>query len=498
MSKRIIFGTIEKRVFKGIKIQDALMFSQLIVVVFILWYTERLIVFNPNLGDSPSYLLFPFTPLSELLSSHRTLGLPLVLGIYNFFFENLYWWPFFQVLIYFSSILYLYKTLNLPQFSSYLPILICSGLLWNPATFSNFRYVETQALAATFHVLTIALLFRVVILGGKKYFSLLGLVIFFLWQIRPNMAIFLMLLPIWGFFSMILITRVNFRKSIYFSSKLFLLCLIPIVIWCSLRYFIVGNFGLASYSGTVSAGQAIGYLEQSHIPKLDGKVKTLAQEILVRKQNLDYPCNQFENITLEEADKCEGAYIMIGHLSTIYLDKNLEPFPNDPAKNRMPWLHGNLSSFFSMNNVFYNDWLKQFSRDIIKMEIKKFTDRLFYELKKALRFYFRLFFDHKIYLSLVVINFFVFTLTKFTSHMKIQSSDFIINDTEKSNRELVLFWIFTISMIFVGVLSIAGLLHLQPRYLLQFAFMLLSTLFLHALPSPSVRSLLRQKIKYFF
>ena len=129
------------------------------------------------------------------------------------------------------------------------------------------------------------------------------------------------------------------------------------------------------------------------------------------------------------------------------------------------------------------------------METKKFIDRLFYELKKALMFYLRLFFDHKIYLSLVVINFFIFTLTKFTSHMTIQNSDYILNDTEKSNRELLLFWIFTISMIFVGVFSIAGLLHLQYRYLLQFAFMLLSTLFLHALPSPSVRSLLMQKIK---
>ena len=495
MNKIIFSNIIENGEFKGIKVQDILFYFQIIFAAIILWHTGRLIVFDPNMGDSPSYLLFPFSPFSELLSSHRTFGLPLVLRIYNFFFENLDWWPFFQVTIYFSSIFYFYKTLNHPKFSSHLSILICSGLLWNPATFSNFRYVETHAMAATFHILAIAFLFRVVILGGKKNFAMLGLIVFFLWQIRPNMAIFLLLLPLWGFFTMILITRINYKKSIYLSSKLFLLCLAPILIWCSLRYFIVGDFGLASYSGTVSAGQAIGYLKKSHIPKLDGKVKTLANEILTRKQNLDYPCNQFENITLEQADKCEGAYIMIGHLSTIYLDKNLEPFPDNPEKNRMPWLHANLSSFFSINNVIYNDWLKQFSRAIVKMETGKFKDRLFYELKKAFRFYIRLFFDHNIYLSLVLINFFIFTITKFTSHIVIQNSDYIINDTVKSNRELLLFWIITISIIFVGVFSIAGLLHLQYRYLLQFAFMLLSTLFLHALPSPNVRSIIMQKIK---
>lgn len=62
-------------------------------------------------NDQPSYLLFDFSSLRNILGGHRTFGLPLLLKLYSIIFNNhepkFYYWPWVQMLFYFSSIFFL-------------------------------------------------------------------------------------------------------------------------------------------------------------------------------------------------------------------------------------------------------------------------------------------------------------------------------------------------------------------------------------------------------
>lgn len=476
-----------------IKPWDAIFLCQVLLFTLALWLTGRLVVQDFSLGgDYDSYILFPFSSLTEALSSHRTFGLPLLILIYKSLFEGFALWPYFQVGIYLAAVLYLYTTLNNKTFTSAAAFIVCSGLLWNPAVFSNFKYLETHVLVATFHLLTIALLLRVVITGNYKAFIWLGICVFFLYQTRPNMAIFVFLIPLWGYAALRLLCNVGHKKSLMQGAKLVALCFIPLLIFCSLRWILVGNFGMASFSGTVLSGQATGYLNQTHLSSLEGKTKLLAENILERKRALgpvqtkmwdqESPCN-LTRIPLADADRCEGAYINIAWLAAIQLEHHRQPF-NDDEKNKMPWLHTNLSGFFSGNNVVVDKSLGQFAWSIIAMERQAYFERLSYELKKAVRFYARLPFDHSVYLLAVLLALLMYGMTKYTSGRKFHSDDQQFNDIGKQNRELGLFFVITMSTMVVGVLSIAGLVHVQPRYMTQFALTLLSTLLLYALPHP--------------
>ena len=64
-----------------------LLVVQVILFCLYLWYRERLIYLT-GWGDEPSYVLFSFDSLKEILGQHRTFGLPLILKLYSSFFND--------------------------------------------------------------------------------------------------------------------------------------------------------------------------------------------------------------------------------------------------------------------------------------------------------------------------------------------------------------------------------------------------------------------------
>ena len=90
-----------------------------------------------------------------------------------------------------------------------------------------------------------------------------------------------------------------YLSSMVYSSPfgcIFFLCfsaatLLPLLVFCFLRLFMVGQFGVVSFMGVSLAGHATHYLDEDNIELLSGETRTLANEILQRKRKLSHPCN---------------------------------------------------------------------------------------------------------------------------------------------------------------------------------------------------------------
>ena len=83
-----------------------------LVAIFsvLLELTDRLTLDSLALatGDVPSYLLFPFFPIEEAFSSHRTFGFSLLLQGYQLLDPNLITLPLALYVLYIASLLFLY------------------------------------------------------------------------------------------------------------------------------------------------------------------------------------------------------------------------------------------------------------------------------------------------------------------------------------------------------------------------------------------------------
>ena len=463
-------------------ILEKLIYFQFILLAFILFFTKGLSAADFSLGgDTPSYLAFSFSSFSEALSSHRTFGLPLILNIYNTIFNSLFFWPTFQLVIYCSSVLFFFFFLIQSKFNILSSFVISCGLIWNPSVGGAFKHAETEIFTAVFLILIFSTLLRVVSSKNNKLIPVLAFLIFYLYQIRPNMAFVVFIIPIWGFMISKFIYSEKTKYAFNFSFKLFYISIIPLLIFCATRYFVVGDFGMASFSGTVISGHATSYLDEKNLLELDGKSRDLANGILSRKKKLSSPCSKIKDLSFEEQQYCGNTHIMISWLSAIKQLNGVEPF-EESEKNIEPWKYKNLSNFFSVNNVQIDKLLKNYSLKILKIEKDLYFKATFKKYKEAFKSYFRMLFDHYIYLIATVLIIISFGANKYLyAFKKIEiEKDIIVNQ----NKEFLVMIIISLTLMISGVVSTGMLIHFDPRYLESFSLFYLSSLLVYSLPIP--------------
>ena len=470
------------------KIQfESLLFIQFILFAFVLWFFGELKIADFSLGgDGPSYLNFSFSSINDILSSHRTFGLPIILNFYKTIFPSLNFWPIFQYIIYSSAVFFLFKSLVFAKFQRLSSFVIASALIWNPTVAGGFKHPETEVFTAIFLILIFSILLRFIESKKDSTLAILSFLIFYIYQIRPNMAFIIFLVPIWGFFISKLITLNKFRDALLLSMKLFFVSIFPLLLFCTIRLITVGDFGMASFTGTVLSGHATSYLSEDHLIKFDDKsTRELAKEILWRKNRISSPCNKINDLSFEEQQYCGNTHIMISWLSAIKLKKGKEPF-DDPEKNIEPWKYKNLSEFFSGDNVEIDDMLKSYSMRILSLEKNLYVKSTKQKYLQAFKSYFRMLFDHFIYLIGTISIILSFLFQKFylsLNQIKI-SREIILNQ----NREFFVLGIISISLMISGVLSTGLIIHFDPRYLESFSLFFLSTILHLAVPASFLKS----------
>lgn len=303
--------------------------SLIIIFSVLLELTDRLTL-DPlalTTGDVPSYLLFPFFPIEEAFSSHRTFGFSLLLQGYQLLDPNLITLPLALYVVYIASLLFLYFSILKLTRKQIIPFTICIGLLPNSSFLTGLPSLTAAVLVSILMVLIFALLFRLYRANDYRSLSVLTILIMLLYQTRPNLSPILILMPIWLFLMNYYVREISFKTSWSISSKTLISGLAVLSIFLFTRFIYIGEIGLNSFSGTVLTGQATSYLDSENISRMKGKNKIISQNILERKAQLSPPCNKTkQDLTNDDRHHCGNIWIMSAWVEAIKFHDKVEPF----------------------------------------------------------------------------------------------------------------------------------------------------------------------------
>ena len=374
-----------------------LLIAQSIVLILYLLSNKNFLSYqlHAGWGDEPSYVGFDFSSWTSIFGSYRTAGLPVILKIYHLAFKDFYFWPHVQMICYILSIFFLYGCFLRFGFNRILALLVVSMLLWDQANYQQFLEIKPESFAAIFLHLAIGSMLLAVREWSWKRAIPLGIIVFFLYQIRPNFSFVPILIPLWAAgislihegFDWVRIQRILVRFS--------MVGIVPLLLFCLLRLAVVGQFSISMMSGGYLCGHAVHYLNEHNIQYLSGDVKKLADEILARKRRLTPPNNlsPFDWIqTVSEPKKIEmqamafGVDLMTAWGVAIKQLKGVEPF-DDPNQNIEPWKYTvTLSGFHTRYYDLETErLLMKFSKEVLAREGKRYLHWLaggsFYGMK---------------------------------------------------------------------------------------------------------------------
>ncbi len=357
-------------------------------IVFLVFLSiNNCLKWDPNYafgGDAPSYIEFDFSSWASILGNLRTFGLPLIIKSYQLVFKDFQPWPYVQMISYVFSIFFLYWCLLSFGFNKIFALLIVSFLLWDKTNFLAFRFIRTESLSATFLHLSVGSMLLAIRNWNWKTAVSLGVSTFFLYQIRPNLSFIAILVPLWAVGISVIKEHFHLAQARNIFFRFSQVTILPLFLFCLLRLLVVGQFGVVSMSGLCLAGHAAHYLNEKSIQYLSGDVRTLADEILVRKRQLTPPNNlsPFEWITfVSEAQKVEmeadafGADLTIAWNVAIKQIKGVEPF-DDPRLKIEAWKTNlmELAIFqFHQHNFKIDRLLMRFSIAVLTREWKRYV-----------------------------------------------------------------------------------------------------------------------------
>lgn len=335
-------------------------------------------------GDEPSYLLFPFSSLHAILDNYRTVGLPIVIHLYNLFFHDFTFWPHVQYIIYLVSVLFLFWVLLKSGFDKYFSIILVSCLLWNMEVYTFMQFILTELLCLSFLNITVGLMLLAV--NNNKFIILLvfSLSLFFLYQIRPNVSYVAILAPFWAAgFATIRYGFVPSRlKNMFFRFAA--VSYIPLLLLAALRFLVLGQFGISTMSGALMAAHSLYYLDEKNVATLMGESRRLGDEFLRWKRSVFYynlPCNTSPHnesamigtkMTEIEA-RCFHPEAIIVMNGIIKHDTGKEPTA-DATMNFQPWNYPLPLSDFHVQyyHTSMDKKLAEFATDILKTEWKRY------------------------------------------------------------------------------------------------------------------------------
>lgn len=318
--------------------------------------------------DAPGYLNYNFKNLEIIFNNPRTFGLPLILKVYKLFDIEFRFWSIFNYLIYAFSINFFYFSLTKKSLDKIFVFLFCLGLVLHLPLYNYLTYWG-EFLSISFILVGYSFFF--LSFDKKKYLIFSTVFLFISYQIRPSMLIFATFPVIYS-----IIYNLFFYKK-FKIINITLIFAIPFLTFCTLRYLVVNDFNLTSFSSGLSAN-AIIYLEKTDIKKLREKNQILGQNFLERKKKLSYPCNlddaEIKNSYFKKKyDKkfygqnhCWAEYNMLTWLEVIKQKNNKQPFKEGDIRNFEPWLHvKTLTLFWAQNNsVKIDNVLKDFAFDV--------------------------------------------------------------------------------------------------------------------------------------
>lgn len=246
--------------------------------------------------DSKLYLqLARHASIPELLASIRTLGYPLWLRLVGAFSPDLSWLPHLQLLVYCLAVVGLCAALRRFGLSEGAAFAAASPPLYSPLVPHLAPSVMSDVPAASFALATVSLLLVVVAEPGRRLaWAGLGAALFLTYQLRPSHLFLVWLVPLAGWALPWLEAgwrspHQPARRGGRRLAGLATLALLPLAVFCTARFLVVGHFGLVAFTGHNLSGLTTAMLTPELIAELPDGERALAAKILAEREAKGHP-----------------------------------------------------------------------------------------------------------------------------------------------------------------------------------------------------------------
>ncbi len=236
--------------------------------------------------DSSGYLEFTWFPITQALLQHRTFGYPLFLEGCRVVASDVQVVPLAQLaaMILASWVLYwgLRQAGYRPSTAGWCAVVLMLG----QGAFKLGTTVTSDSLAISLAVASAAC-FLATTAPRSGTLAWIGLVLltFLTYQTRPA---YLFLIPLWPLLGRLLDRNLlrpeaaradRWRRVVLYAAATGL----PFVAFCTIRWAVVGHWGLVSFGGYNTVGVAGQFLDEELVDELPNDVRLLATEILRRR-----------------------------------------------------------------------------------------------------------------------------------------------------------------------------------------------------------------------
>lgn len=247
--------------------------------------------FEPTVEtDSSSYTAFDWSSPKSILSNQRTFGYPLFYVLVNAVSRDPHAVPFMHWLALMLSAIAVHEGLTAAGYRQYTAVWASATLMFGRAFMDLGHSITADSLACSLSIAAAGCFLGSVGTNSCRW-SWWGLVVltFFAYQTRPA---YLFLIPLWPVLSLFL-DRLVLRRSCPWKDSLRRLgtyaavTALPFMAFCTLRYAVVGHWGLVSFGGYNLIGVVGQFLDQPSVEAMPGELRPLAQTILERSKQLN-------------------------------------------------------------------------------------------------------------------------------------------------------------------------------------------------------------------
>jgi hypothetical protein len=259
--------------------------AQPVALLVVLAATGRMTVVLER--DSLGYLDFDFSSWHAVLSHTRTVAYPIFLRLVRWLTPSLSAVPYVQLWLHAAAVMALFVGLRRFGFAARSALVCASTLLYGAFVRQHVSAVLTDAPALAMAIMTVASIAAIAGGAGTKAWIALTVSLTLAYQFRPAYLFLVPLAPVLGIALRWLRKRDTAPASWFqFGSGLCLAAAVPLLVFCGLRFLVVGHFGLVSFGGYNVIGIAGQLLDAETIDQLPEQVRPLANTILEREQEL--------------------------------------------------------------------------------------------------------------------------------------------------------------------------------------------------------------------
>lgn len=237
-------------------------------------------------SDSPRYVDFRWS-YPEIWGQLSGPAYPAFLKLVWFFDPKLVILPDIQLVFHLGTVLFFAFCLVEFGFSEITALAAASPLLYANTIYQFHSVVQTDSMACSLGLLSVAcLLLTLRHPSSLKAWTALVFSLFCAYQVRPAYVFLVGLVPALGIVLGFLRYGVGRLMAIkyYIGAKLGVACLGPFLLFCGLRWFVVGHFGLVSFGGYNLVGIVSQFLNPGDEERLPPEFQPITRAIL-RAQN---------------------------------------------------------------------------------------------------------------------------------------------------------------------------------------------------------------------